>query len=454
MDNYILKWQEFSIKLAKQANGSGLKVGAVLVSEQNKIICTSCSSSDNDMNWDSIIINTVKKLGVQHAGKLFVTINIIAKNKTFSINNITEYISIDEIFFGLPDPMLQEYCTQDPYIEHNFVKRYEEKYQIDILEQNAQIYKNSPQNISNSPFYAGFRISHLLQEGLNKKGYSLMFDTIKEFKNTESLATALASYYHKDYTEMYEVVQDVLSSAFNTKYGAYSYENDTRSVDNSWLERFKNILDSSIDTSIHRIEIIDVGVGSGHEAVKLFNGYDDVTFVDIATAGNVQQFSAITQELHGHSLMPAVKNPATDIRNSEGALFCFEMISMIDGDYVMNPSLKPAYRADMNKRGFVRGIITPDYKFARYFAPVKFNTPADYEALWADNDVELLMCGTDETENLAWPKDNNANQQLVELMNQKLNALIQREIGTDDGSETKKGYKGGVEMYDKNKYAQ
>lgn len=285
MDNYILKWQEFSIKIAKQANGSGLKVGAVLVSEQNKIICTSCSSSDNDMNWDSIIINTVKKLGVQHAGKLFVTINIIAKNKTFSINNITEYISIDEIFFGLPDPMLQEYCTQDPYIEHNFVKRYEEKYQIDILEQNAQIYKNSPQNISNSPFYAGFRISHLLQEGLNKKGYSLMFDTIKEFKNTESLATALASYYHKDYTEMYEVVQDVLSSAFNTKYGAYSYENDTRSVDNSWLERFKNILDSSIDTSIHRIEIIDVGVGSGHEAVKLFNGYDDVTFVDIARDG-------------------------------------------------------------------------------------------------------------------------------------------------------------------------
>ena len=178
------------------------------------------------------------------------------------------------------------------------------------------------------------------------------------------------------------------------------------------------------------------------------------TFVDIATAGNVQQFSAITQELHGHSLMPAVKNPATDIRNSEGALFCFEMISMIDGDYVMNPSLKPAYRADMHKRGFVRGIITPDYKFARYFAPVKFNTPADYEALWADNDVELLMCGTDETENLAWPKDNNANQQLVELMNQKLNALIQREIGTDDGSETKKGYKGGVEMYDKNKYDQ
>jgi arylsulfatase len=177
------------------------------------------------------------------------------------------------------------------------------------------------------------------------------------------------------------------------------------------------------------------------------------TFIDIATAGNQQQFNTITSALHGHSLLPAVKDPATDIRNSEGALFCFEMISMIDGDFVMDPNLRPAYRADMNKRGFVRGIITPEYKFARYFSPLNFNTPAEYETLWTNNDVELLQCGTDETENLAWPK-NNANKSLVEIMNQKLNALIQREIGTDDGSETKKGYVGGVETYDKNKYAQ
>ena len=177
------------------------------------------------------------------------------------------------------------------------------------------------------------------------------------------------------------------------------------------------------------------------------------TFIDIATNGNKLQFNAITSALHGHSLLPAVKDPSTDIRNSEGALFCFEMISMIDGDYVLNPNVRPAYRADMNKRGFVRGIITPEYKFARYFSPLNFNSPADYDALWANNDVELLQCGTDETENLAWPK-NNDNKQLVETMNQKLNTLIQHEIGTDDGSETKKGYLGGVEMYDKNRYAQ
>jgi arylsulfatase len=134
-----------------------------------------------------------------------------------------------------------------------------------------------------------------------------------------------------------------------------------------------------------------------------------------------------------------------DVRNGEGALFCFEMLSMMDGDFV----LVPRYGADMNKRGFVRGIVTKDYKFARYFSPLNFNTPADYEALWTNNDVELLECGTDEVENLAWPKDND-NAQLVSTMNAKLNALIEREIGVDDGHETEKGYRGGVSYFDKN----
>ena len=64
--------------------------------------------------------------------------------------------------------------------------------------------------------------------------------------------------------------------------------------------------------------------------------------------------------------------------------------------------------------------------------------------------MELLLVGSDETENLAWPKGNN--ESAVTMMNQKLNALIQHEIGNDDGSETKKGYLGGVGVYDKNNY--
>lgn len=175
------------------------------------------------------------------------------------------------------------------------------------------------------------------------------------------------------------------------------------------------------------------------------------TFLDYATNGNKIQFNAICGELHGHSLAPVVKNPDTDVRNGEGALFCFEMLSMIDSAFVLNPQLSPAYRADLNKRGFVRGIITPEYKMARYFSPLNFNTPADVEELYANNDVEIYTYGSDERDNLAWPKGNNSN--IVDMMNKKLNALIEREIGIDNGREVHigGGYAGGIKQYDRNR---
>ena len=171
------------------------------------------------------------------------------------------------------------------------------------------------------------------------------------------------------------------------------------------------------------------------------------TFVDYAVNGNTQLFAEITNGLHGHSLVAAVKDPATDVRNGEGALFCYDMLSMIDSSFVIDRSLTPAYRLDITKRGFVRGIITADYKFARYFAPVGFNNPADTTALYNNNDVEMFAYGTDETENLAWPRGNNSTT--VEMMNNKLNAIIQHEIGTDDGRELKTYSQYGVRPFAK-----
>lgn len=174
------------------------------------------------------------------------------------------------------------------------------------------------------------------------------------------------------------------------------------------------------------------------------------TFVDIATGGDEKEFKLITLGLRGHSLLPAVKDTNVDIRNAEGALFCFEMISMIDGDFL----LTPRYLVDLNKRGFVRGIITPDYKFARYFSPLNFNTPDSYDELYDNNDVELLAQGSDEVQNLAWPKGNE-NKELVITMNKKLNDLILREITRkDDGRETEVCFAGGLLYWDKNTYFQ
>jgi arylsulfatase len=187
--------------------------------------------------------------------------------------------------------------------------------------------------------------------------------------------------------------------------------------------------------------------GGGH--CKNITSHLDLapTFVDYATNGNTAQFTEITNGLHGHSLVPAVKDPSIDVRNGEGALFCYDMLSMIDSEFIIDKTLTPAYRLDITKRGFVRGIITNEYKFARYFAPVGFNTPADFESLYAKNDVEMFSYGSDETDNLAWPKGNN--QATVEKMNQKLNTLIEHEIGVDDGHETLTYSKYGVRPFAK-----
>lgn len=171
------------------------------------------------------------------------------------------------------------------------------------------------------------------------------------------------------------------------------------------------------------------------------------TFVDMGTETSTEE-TEITDGIKGYSLMPAVNNPATDVRNGSGALFVYDMISMMDKDAIVIPVSqdKVSIKVDLSKKGYLRGIITEDYKFARYFSPLNFNTPTNIESLYSQNEVELYKTDTDETENLAWPKGNN--KELVESYNSKLNALIEKEIGTDDGRETD-NFIGGLKSYAK-----
>ena len=171
------------------------------------------------------------------------------------------------------------------------------------------------------------------------------------------------------------------------------------------------------------------------------------TFVDIATNSDAQMDS-IKAGIKGYSLLPAVDNPAVDVRNGQGALFVYDMISMMDADMVSVPLSESTVdiRVDLSKKGYLRGIITADYKMGRYFSPLHFNTPTCLDSLYANNEVELYEYGSDETENLAWPKGNN--EELVTAYNNKLNALIEREVGEDNGSEVQY-FKGGLMKYAK-----
>lgn len=86
-------------------------------------------------------------------------------------------------------------------------------------------------------------------------------------------------------------------------------------------------------------------------------------------------------------------------------------------------------------RALFRGIHDGRYKFARYFAPREHHLPQDFASLVARNDLELYdtLEDPDEMNNLA--ADPLSHEALLMRLNARTNALIEREVGTDDGSE-------------------
>jgi arylsulfatase len=89
---------------------------------------------------------------------------------------------------------------------------------------------------------------------------------------------------------------------------------------------------------------------------------------------------------------------------------------------------------DMDNRNFLRGFYDGRYRFGRYFSPSNHHTPRDWETLLANNDLELYDQSND-----PHCLDNLANQpalhkELLLKLNAKLNTLIEREAGVDDGS--------------------
>lgn len=172
------------------------------------------------------------------------------------------------------------------------------------------------------------------------------------------------------------------------------------------------------------------------------------TLIDMT---NAQKKQAITADLKGYSIVPLLQNPSASIRDEEGALFVFDMISMMDRTSYGHPG-ENNFKFQIQNRGFLRGIITKEFKFARYFSPIEFNWPQTLEELYAQNDVEMYRKSSDEMNNLAFDlskvKATPWIESLVVSYNQKLNDLITKEVGVDNGKETD-AYPGGVASYAK-----
>ena len=88
---------------------------------------------------------------------------------------------------------------------------------------------------------------------------------------------------------------------------------------------------------------------------------------------------------------------------------------------------------DFNNRCAIRSVFDGRYRFSRYFSPAAFNTPTTFEALTAQNDLELydLQSDPEEVRNLAI--DAKAQADLIMAMNTILNERIADEVGDDEG---------------------
>ncbi|HXJ85061.1 MAG TPA: hypothetical protein VMS64_41005 [Candidatus Methylomirabilis sp.] len=115
-----------------------------------------------------------------------------------------------------------------------------------------------------------------------------------------------------------------------------------------------------------------------------------------------------------------------------------------DGKAALKEAVKAgAMRPDLMKRGAIRSVFDGRYKLVRYFSPKQHNRPDSVEAVSRLNDVELFDLQTDplELNNLAL--DRAKQRDLLEAMNAKLNALIEKEVGEDIGQMLPGGVDGG-----------
>lgn len=162
MNQNSVYWMNYSIAIAQQADPSLLRVGSVLVSKDNKLLCSAYTGEEYGHTWCSLLLNKIRKLKISDAQSIYLTIHTLSRPHTFDLVALLAEIHIKEIYIGLPDPALSSYLNDDLAITHEYVYRYPDELQHKILESNVRFYTESNQSIKYSPYYSSYIFAKII----------------------------------------------------------------------------------------------------------------------------------------------------------------------------------------------------------------------------------------------------------------------------------------------------
>jgi arylsulfatase A-like enzyme len=188
----------------------------------------------------------------------------------------------------------------------------------------------------------------------------------------------------------------------------------------------------------------------GGRSTKAVSSQVDLARTVLALTGKpFEEVSGAADGLPGRDLSRLLSAPQQAAPDTvrPAALYNYNMFSYLDAKW-FGPLIRVVVSADplvekleklvrlqpdFNNRGAIRSVFDGRYRFSRYFPPLHFNRPTTYEALVANNDLEVfdLQEDPEETHNLA--QDGTARGELMMALNDKLNARIDEEVGEDNG---------------------
>lgn len=199
----------------------------------------------------------------------------------------------------------------------------------------------------------------------------------------------------------------------------------------------------------------------GGRETRALTSHLDLAPTLVAMSGVPDERKAmIVRPLKGKDLSPVLANPTIAGVNAlhDGVLFNFNMLAYLDGDFAYraidfvhkggkgNQLKEAGIVPDLRKRGAIRSVFDGRYVYTRYFSPKQHNRPTSLEQIRAFNDVELYDTQADSLETKNLGAGDRPKSDLLLAMNDKLNRLIDAEVGEDRGAMLPGGIEGGWEV--------